>query len=41
MRESLTENLKAQKKTKEAEAVQKDFNEAWRAADTKLKIEDL
>jgi tetratricopeptide (TPR) repeat protein len=37
----LIESLKAQGKTKEAEAMQKEFSEAWKAANVKLKIEEL
>jgi tetratricopeptide (TPR) repeat protein len=37
----LTESLKAQGKTEAARLVQREFEQAWKAADTKLKIEDL
>jgi hypothetical protein len=35
------ESLKAQKKTSEAAVVQKEFEKAWKNADTKLSIADL
>lgn len=37
----LWKTLEAQKKTKEAARVEKQFREAWKYADTKLRIEDL
>jgi tetratricopeptide (TPR) repeat protein len=37
----LLESLKAQKKKRDAALVQKEFESAWKSADTKLKIEEL
>ena len=37
----LAESLKAQGKTREAELVRREFERAWRNADTQLRIEDL
>lgn len=37
----LMESLKAQGKTREAELVRREFERAWKNADTKLRIEDL
>ena len=37
----LFESLQAQKKTYSAQSVQKEFQEAWKRADTKLRVEDL
>jgi tetratricopeptide (TPR) repeat protein len=37
----LTESLKAQGKTREAELVRREFERAWKNADTRLRIEDL
>ncbi len=37
----LAESLKRQGKTTEARSIQRQFQKAWRNADTKLKIEDL
>lgn len=37
----LMESLKAQGKTREAELVQREFERAWKNADTQLKIEEL
>lgn len=37
----LLESLKAQGKTYSAQSVQKEFEEAWKQADTKLRVEDL
>lgn len=37
----LPESLKAQGKTYSAQSVQKEFEEAWKQADTKLRVEDL
>jgi len=37
----LMESLKAQKKTYSAQSVQREFEEAWKQADTKLRVEDL
>ncbi|MCA1849708.1 MAG: hypothetical protein LC672_01315, partial [Acidobacteria bacterium] len=37
----LTESLKAQGKTREAELVRREFERAWKNADTQLKVSDL
>ncbi|HEY0004404.1 MAG TPA: hypothetical protein VGB17_06305, partial [Pyrinomonadaceae bacterium] len=37
----LMQSLKAQGKTAEAEAVQQEFEKAWKNADTQLRVEDL
>ncbi|HEY5074754.1 MAG TPA: hypothetical protein VII34_08670, partial [Pyrinomonadaceae bacterium] len=37
----LMESLKAQKKTSEAAVIQKEFEKAWKNADTKLTVADL
>lgn len=37
----LMESLKAQKKTYSAQSVQREFEEAWKRADQKLRVEDL
>ena len=37
----LMESLKAQGKKQAAEFVQREFEDAWKNADTKLRIEDL
>ena len=37
----LMESLKAQKKTYSAQSVQRQFEEAWKRADIKLRVEDL
>ena len=37
----LAESLRAQGKHYAARAVQREFERAWKAADTKLRIEDL
>jgi tetratricopeptide (TPR) repeat protein len=37
----LMESLKAQKKTSEAAVIQKEFEKAWKNADTKLAVADL
>ncbi|HEY0378079.1 MAG TPA: hypothetical protein VGC87_14270 [Pyrinomonadaceae bacterium] len=37
----LMESLKAQGKAREAELVRREFERAWKNADTRLRIEDL
>ncbi len=37
----LSESLKAQGKTREAELVRREFERAWKNADTRLRVEDL
>jgi tetratricopeptide (TPR) repeat protein len=37
----LMESLKAQKKKREAALVRKEFESAWKSADTKLRVEEL
>lgn len=37
----LMESLRAQRKTEDAEAVEREFNAAWAKADVKLKLEEL
>src|SRR5918999_5195886 len=37
----LAESLKAQGKTREADLVRREFDRAWKDADTRLKVEDL